>query len=374
MESAEYCNKLKELHESLLLFIESNDDNDERLINFLQICDFFQISQTPNKLKRLLLLLSVIAENHYRSPDFFTKIEQILINFESNIKQHFTHDEIFNIFRNNKRIILLLIEIKILTETFIINTIAKIDDHLKRDELYLYFFHNIKQFLSHRKQKFIGKKYKKIASNYETIRNLSENESYICIIIRNDLIEEFVAYTTRANIPLSSQIQPTLFETNSFLLRNKPTLIEYATFFGSIQIFKYLQFNNVYLSPFLWLYAIHSNNGEIIHLLEELNIIPKNKEELLIESIKCHHNSIVNYFFDTIFYNESYKYIETCFKYYNYSILPKEIDEEMLNNLISYSYDDLVKLLIKERLLNSDMKIHVNLMNYFIILFIYLFF
>ena len=96
---------------------------------------------------------------------------------------------------------------------------------------------------------------------------------------------------------------PSIFETNYLLLKNKKTtLIEYSAFFGAIQIFRYLIQNKVELTPSLWLYAIHSQNAEIIHLLESNEIEPpenksmKNKyEAIFIESIKCHHNSIADY-------------------------------------------------------------------------------
>ena len=47
------------------------------------------------------------------------------------------------------------------------------------------------------------------------------------------------------------------------------TLIEYAAFFGSIQIFKYLVKNGVELYPSLWNFAIHGNNPELISFLED---------------------------------------------------------------------------------------------------------
>lgn len=50
------------------------------------------------------------------------------------------------------------------------------------------------------------------------------------------------------------------------------SIIEYASFFGSIQIFQYLIMNKVELKPSLWLYAIHSQNAELISLLEENKI------------------------------------------------------------------------------------------------------
>ena len=97
-----------------------------------------------------------------------------------------------------------------------------------------------------------------------------ENDNYICSLIRDDSIKEFVSYTSRSGISLSSTlIKNSIFETNSFLLENeKISLIEYSAFFGSIQIFQYLKMNNVELTPKLWLYSIHGNNANLFRLLE----------------------------------------------------------------------------------------------------------
>ena len=90
---------------------------------------------------------------------------------------------------------------------------------------------------------------------------------------------------------------------------NGQSLIEYAAFFGSIQIFNYLLKNKVELTSSLWNYAIHSRNPKIIHCLEEKRINPEieikddedkikkiiSYENCLYDSIKCHHNELKNY-------------------------------------------------------------------------------
>lgn len=93
-------------------------------------------------------------------------------------------------------------------------------------------------------------------------------------------------------------IKPSIFESNDYLLKNEPSLIEYAAFFGSFQIFKYMQLNNVVLKPSLWPYVIHGQNFDLVHLLEEYGIRPEDEryEECLIKSIKCHCVNLANYF------------------------------------------------------------------------------
>ena len=65
-------------------------------------------------LQAILYLLKSISINHYRTSNFFLKIEKIFSNIKNEILLYFTNSEIFNIFKSNKRILLLLIELNIL--------------------------------------------------------------------------------------------------------------------------------------------------------------------------------------------------------------------------------------------------------------------
>lgn len=114
-------------------------------------------------------------------------------------------------------------------------------------------------------------------SLYETKRSIGENDELICKMIRDDDIDKFVPYVNQNCISLNSNIKSSLYETNSFLIENKnTTLIQYAAFYGSIRIFNYLRMNYVELESSLWLYAIHSNIADMIHLLETIKLQPPN--------------------------------------------------------------------------------------------------
>ncbi|KAK8854373.1 hypothetical protein M9Y10_016935 [Tritrichomonas musculus] len=209
-----------------------------------------------------------------------------------------------------------------------------------------FFYPELEQFLGEEKMKYVKNellnKSENIFDNYDLKRQEGENDSHICSMIRNDSVKEFVSYLTRINYSLSSQITPSIFETNSFLIERKNTaLIEYSAFFGSIKIFKYLM-SKVELTESLWLYVIHSKKEELIHILEEKKVCPpkfenKNEEELneqnneylrcLIESIKCHHNNFADYI-QNIFLFQREKdpkrkeaTISNCIKYHNYPII-----------------------------------------------------
>ena len=107
-------------------------------------------------------------------------------------------------------------------------------------------------------------------------------------------------------------------------MKQSATLIEYAAFYGSIKIFNYLQKNDVEITPQLWLYAIHSNNAEMIFLLEELNIKCSDNDyaSFLEESIKCHHNEIASHIYDNFIDKKRETYFNSImrygFKYDNY--------------------------------------------------------
>ena len=83
-------------------------------------------------------------------------------------------------------------------------------------------YSGIKPFISEKDSKTIEReiknKYKIDLDNFEEKYETGENDSYICFLVRQDLVEEFISYVNRTNTSLSSQIQPSIFETNSFLL------------------------------------------------------------------------------------------------------------------------------------------------------------
>lgn len=93
-----------------------------------------------------------------------------------------------------------------------------------------------------------------------------KGESYICELIHNDSIEKFVEYVNRTNFPLSKKLNHSIFETNHFLIKIQPTPIEYAAFYGSVQIFKFLILKDVGLeTENVALSVIKGRNFDVIH-------------------------------------------------------------------------------------------------------------
>lgn len=378
--SQRFVNQGQEILEQLLLFIDNENDND--FLNQIKITLKEDNEENTEFLRLLLIFLSNISKNHHRNNNTIQKIEQCIQLFKNKIKSNFKNSEIFKIFEDDKRILYFLLKEKIIILDDIITPLIfkKIDKKGFKFIHYLYpavkcqINPEVEVKLKAEVSSFCGEDFDTFEKNCLE----GENDSYICTLIRNDSIEEFVTYISQTQIPLSSKISNSIFETKLFLIENKPTIIEYASFFGSIQIFQYLKYNNVKLEPSLWLYAIHGKNAEIIHLLEQLKLVPKDKsyQECLMTAIKCYHNDIANYINDNvalqlthdIFENDTideFFYIWNIYSYAfgfnNFSFIDQFLDNKfIILYLCNYNYLYLVKLLLEEKSLNLNVKIIYN--------------
>ena len=375
MEVQEYFNRKKEFYNILLEFIEEYDSNDESndanfkaLIQYIEIHKF---NENTEEFEHFLRLLLNIFNNHYRHSGFISKIERIFLYFEKSIKQTFLNIKIFEIFKDCRYLLLFIISKHIINlDKDIINRIVENQDIIS--PRYCHFFlPEIKESNDLKNAEIIENEIMSIdqnfLKNYEENRQIGENDSYICTLIRQDSIEEFVSYVNKLNINLSSHIKMSIFETNSFLIENKPTLIEYAAFYGSIQIIQFLKYSNVNLTENLWLYAIHSNNAELIHILEDYQLVNNDifYETCFLEAIKCHHNNIANYIFDNLLTQQSMneKIINCSFRYCNYSFTPSDFDKNFaFFYLCKYKYLNIVDILIenKKEELNNELTVFFN--------------
>ena len=210
--------------------------------------------------------------------------------FKEDIKQNFSNLEIFNIFSKNKKILYFMFEKNmIIPDDSIIDILAKPSNNI-------YLMPVIEMYYTD--QPFLDDDQEK-----KEKRKSGENDSTIAKLIREDSVEEFITYITKQNYKPNCKISKSHFETNPLLNSKEPTLIEYAAFFGSIQIFRYLAMNDADLTPSLWIYSIHSRNSELIHIIEEFQVeLDENTlEKCIIEAIKCHHNDFATAMIQILF-------------------------------------------------------------------------
>ncbi|KAK8850281.1 hypothetical protein M9Y10_018410 [Tritrichomonas musculus] len=339
-KNIDHLKKMKIIQENLLEYIDCENNLNENLEIFKQFLHDQNINDDCYELKEFFDLLVEIANNHHRTANFYTKIDSILLFLKNEINQHYSNFEIFNTFRSNKRILLFLFQEQI----FKID--SEISIHILKSELKDYFYNESISIYSN-DFNFQSEEEKAL---FDEKRKEGENDSYICQLIRKDSVVEFISYVNKIHFRLNSNIEQSIFETNQFLNENKISLIDYAAFFGSICIFKYLFINKVRINPDLKFCAIHGRNPEIIHFLEENKII-QNEISLIFESIKCHHNELANYFLSNLQNNEISKILDEnhkqIFKSFNYTYL-----ENVLTNpycdfyLFKYEYIKFVEILL----------------------------
>ena len=283
-----YLDFKKDLQKKLVEFLDDETNNEHLFAKLIKLVDDQKLLENKPELDLFFMLITTIANDHYRSANFFDKIFQILNYLKSAFKQTYLNSEIFKIFKSNKRILLFLIQ----------NGYLNIDQSIVRKMTTQKFINNgyDKYFAPELKPFIMTNQTIEQSDNFMQNREIGLNETKICELIRNDSIDDFITFINQTNISLSTNIENSIFETNSFLIKKKNTsLIQYAAFYGSIQIFNYLKINKVDIDSSIWFYAIHGKNSEIIDYIE--NNIDKPNADCLIESIKCHNNELANYLF-----------------------------------------------------------------------------
>ena len=367
MDIQEYIYQNQKIQSYLLDFIENATEANycfyfyDNCFELLIKCiNNNKITQNRVEFKLFLLLIYDIANNHHRNQMFFPKLEKICLTFKDQIKQYFSNTEIFELFKRNKVMILFFIQNEIINlDKTIANLIYEQRDRRLTPYYTFYFYPEIKPFLDENDQLTLQSKIETLGpdvlDDFEEKRNNGVNDSYLCELIREDSVIEFIKYINKINLPLSGIITPSIYETNTFFINRNVTLIEYAAFYGSIQIFQYLRMNDVEIRPIIWLYAIHSNNGELIHLIEEEEMIKENNyinpQKLFKEAIKCHHNDIANYIRNcmlpnnysfensNIFKNHNYLFFDCCQIDYD--------DKNIINRLVENNYYKIVKFILE---------------------------
>ncbi len=361
MEIQDYLDEIKNIQRNIQYFLDNEEIEEEIFLTLTNIFNDTNVYNNKYKLKLVLHLIAEISNNYHRFGNFFPKIEKILLIFKEKIIFFYPNWEIFNIFKSNKRILLfLIIEKMLVVDEYVIKTLNTSKYLL--ENYHLYFAPEIKPYINSTNclnYELITHFSDNLPQNFNEKRKMGENDSFICGIIRNDLINEFIKLKSEN---LNNIIEPSIFETHNLLLNKKTTLIEYAAFFGSIKIFKYLIKNEIELTPSLWIYAIHSNKFEIINIIEENNIKPINgsDKKCIEESLKCHHCDIFLYFMSN--YCDSLNLINILpfsLKYYNFDFIENEfINVFTFTALCKFDYYIFVDLLLKNNDININEEIN----------------
>lgn len=148
MEIENYIEIIKKNQFNILSFLDSNESMEENYQNITNFFDDQQIRKNKYEMKLFLRLIVHLSNYHHRSTNFYHKIEMVLLYFKDEFHKYFTNSEIFEIFESNKRILLFIIEQKIiLFDESIYKSISRIKNY------FLYFENEIKSFEKNRNQK-----------------------------------------------------------------------------------------------------------------------------------------------------------------------------------------------------------------------------
>ncbi|OHS98803.1 ankyrin repeat domain protein [Tritrichomonas foetus] len=140
-------------------------------------------------------------------------------------------------------------------------------------------------------------------NNFKMLRGWREchapPNSYADAILKDDcnMLQNIIA---KEKATPNEYITPTIFGLSSFVV-DKPTLIQYSCYFGSLKCFKYLILNDASLSytdekhRSLIQFAVAGGNSEIIHILEQKPIL---FSRTLAISIEYHHDQLFKWIYE----------------------------------------------------------------------------
>lgn len=341
---ANYFDKMKNIQRNILGILDKKQIKEEDWNKLFRLLDETKVTQDSNEFKSFLHMISIISTNYMNTEFIFPRIEKILLKYKEEMLNYLSNNELFTVFKRNKRCLLFLFQEKILSPNrYIVKCMKKYEGH----NYIKYFYQEIQEYILNDDGIEIEENFKQLSEIDEQKRKIGENDNEICLLIRNDSLKEFINFINRHRINLSSKIAFSIFETNSFLLKNTPTLIKYAAFYGSLQIFKYLYSEKVNFDQKIFLFAVHGGNLEIIHLIEKR--IHKKEIDIngiYFESLKCHRNNICRYFENSYTINTR---IHDFLKSYNFKYFTIDFlnEPDIFYELCHYDYSIVANILLK---------------------------
>lgn len=88
MDVQQIIDAKKNLQRSFIDYLEGNDD-EENQMNLMDLLIDQQIYKNYDDLKIFLRMINKISKNHCKNPQFFSKIEKIILYFKDEIQNFF---------------------------------------------------------------------------------------------------------------------------------------------------------------------------------------------------------------------------------------------------------------------------------------------
>lgn len=233
----------------------------------------------------------------------------IFDEFTKEILDHFTADDLINLFKHNF-FRFKMFEIGLISYGSILKQ-SQIDKNVL-----VYFFPEIsthdKRYYHHR-----------LASSYHLQqeimaipRDLHITSRQVCYYsndclmkaILDDDLSLLIDIILKNNVNLVDfKFKKSRYELSEFINENEPSLIETAAFYGSVEIFKYLLMQEVPLSQKLPSFTISGGNTELFGIIEDLfDLYNISFFDNIEAAIRYHRNDIFEYLRSNSLFNNEY--------------------------------------------------------------------
>ena len=83
MNFQEYSNKMKDIQSKFLEFLDNEDNIEENYENLINLIKDQERNQ--HEIKIIVNIIATVTNHHHRSPNFFDKIERLLLFLKKNI-------------------------------------------------------------------------------------------------------------------------------------------------------------------------------------------------------------------------------------------------------------------------------------------------
>ena len=113
MNVNDYLGKMQKIQRILFEYLDKEDTSEDQPIK-INFFDDISNDEKPTIMKETFLMISHIFNFHNRSTNLKEKIEHIILFYKDTIKQTFSNKYIFNIFKNNKLLLIFLFKEKII--------------------------------------------------------------------------------------------------------------------------------------------------------------------------------------------------------------------------------------------------------------------
>ena len=305
------------------------------------------------------MLLSRISTASFTKFKKIEIISKILEHYCNIISKTFSSDELMSIFKNRTIIYILLknnlIDISAIYEVGSINFFKFFCKEIYESKVY-----------HENDEKDLQRLVQNLDDNHDIYCRKGVSINPFAKIIREDDIDTFQEYVSQNNIRINGSINTGVYEScNLFAAEtHEVTIIDYAAYYGSINIFKFLIMNGARVTNSTKISAIVGGNLEIIHILEQEN--SAFNQFCLTIAIIYNQNDIFDYLISNHGLEIAGDSLKQCIKFSNFSIFNIIFQDLMKKHDINTIKRGLMEgckrgaLAFVENILNNLPEININ--------------